>query len=150
MHKKISLLIVIVLSSVLLVAQKHPVEISSGNLVAGVTSDGIISIKSVKKNKLDFPVKIFTSLEGCETKGEVISAQKPGGVIEYKRELRNRTSGLTCTLTERFRPGKDGFHCEIEIAGKGEPWTTEITTGIDYKAGASSRIWAPWGDPQNQ
>jgi hypothetical protein len=148
MLKRTSLLILIVLSSALLVAQKNTVDISSGNLVAGVTSDGIISIKSVKKDKLDFPVKIFTSLEGCDTKGEVISAQKPGGVIEYKRELRNRTSGLTCTLTERFSPGKDGFHCEIEIAGKGEPWTTEITTGIDYRAGASSRIWAPWGDPR--
>jgi hypothetical protein len=51
-------------------------------------------------------------------------------------------------LTERFKPGKDGFHCEIEIAGSGAPWTAEITTCINYKAGSLSHIWAPWGDPR--
>jgi len=123
-------------------------KIKSGNLEAEITPDGIQSIISLNNTNLNWPVNIFTTLDGCESVDDVESMNLPGNVIEYKRELRNINSGSLCTLTERFIPAQEGFRCEIEISGSGEPWTTTISTVINYKPGVSSRIWAPWGDPR--
>lgn len=121
-------------------------RIKAGNIEAEITPDGIQLIRSLNDTNVKWPVSIFTTLEGCELVDDVESLNLPGNVIEYKRELRNINSGSLCTLTERFIPAQEGFRCEIEISGSGEPWTTTISTVINYKPGVSSRIWAPWGD----
>lgn len=123
-------------------------KIKSGNLEAEITSEGIQSIISLNDTNVKWPVKIFTTLDGCEIVNEVKSLRLPGDGIEYIRLLRNKNTGLSCTLIERFIPAEEGFRCEIEVSGSGEPWTTTISTVISYKPGVSSRIWAPWGDPR--
>jgi hypothetical protein len=145
---KISLFILLLYTSVLSDAQEKPFEIRSGNLVAGVTSAGLISLKEIDKSKFSWPVKITTTLDYCMASSEVTTAKLPEGGIENQRMVKNTTNGLSCTLIERFKPAKDGYHCEIEIYGTGEPWTTTIKTEIIYKAAGSSCIWAPWGDPR--
>ena len=102
-------------------AQKHPFQINAGNVVAGVTGDGIVSLRAVKQNKFQYPVKIFTSLEGCETEGEPVEKPLPDEGIEFVRLLKNNTTNSSCTLIERFNPGKGYIHYEIEIKGTGAP-----------------------------
>jgi hypothetical protein len=146
MQSKISLAIAFLFMYVLTNAHGQPVEIRSGTLLARVTSEGLISLEEVNDNAFSWPVKIFTVLEGCETTGEVISVQLSDSSIENKRLLKNYESGFSCYLTERFKPSGNYIHCEIEIHGTGKPWTTEITTSINYKARNNTSVWAPWGD----
>ena len=107
MQKKTSLFIVFVLYFTYLCAQEPPFEIRATNLVTGITSEGIISLKAVSTGKFNWPVNIFNTLEGCETIGDVTSVRLPGKGIEYKRLLKNKATGRSCTLTERFKPGKE-------------------------------------------
>lgn len=123
-------------------------KIRSGNLEAELTSSGIQIFNSLKDINAGWPIEIYTCLDECEPVGEVKSAMLPGEGIEIEKLIRVRSTGLSCTLIERFKPVKDGFHCEIEITGSGEPWTIPINTVINYKPNNSSRIWAPWGDPR--
>jgi hypothetical protein len=148
MRKFYLLIILYIVSSCLPSAQELRVEIRSGNLIAGFTSEGLVSLREVNGNQFRWPVKAFTSLEGCKTDGEVQSVRLAGGGIEYRRQMKNPETGMSCFLTERFKPGDNSLSCEIEILGTGEPWTTAITTGISYHAGPNSRMWAPWGDPR--
>jgi hypothetical protein len=148
MKNKTSFFIAFLLVAVLTVIQGQPAEIRSGNLIAGITSEGLISLKEINAPQFSWPVKIFTILKGCETTGEVISIQLSDGSIENRRLLKNYNSGFSCYLTERFKPSGNNIRCEIEIHGTGKPWTTKITTAINYHAGSKSSIWAPWGDPR--
>jgi hypothetical protein len=102
----------------------------------------------LKDIKTGWPVEISTNLDGCEPVGDVKSTRLTGDGIEFKKLLRNKITRSSCTFIERFTSAKEGFHCEIEITGSGEPWTIPISTVINYKPGISSRIWAPWGDPR--
>lgn len=129
-------------------AQNHPYKINAGNVAASVTTEGIVSLRAITYNKFQYPVKIFTSLEGCEIDGEIISERLINKGIKYTRLLKNRTMGTSCILIERFSPSKEGIHYEIEIKGTGKPWTSSIKTNISYIVGNSSRIWVPWGDPR--
>lgn len=144
----ILLLLNYVLFSFSLSAQNSSFIINSESISAGITTKGIVSLQTVTHTKFNFPVNIFTSLEGCEVQGEIKTILLTGKGIEYKRSLKNKITNESCNLTERFTSGTDGIHCEIEIAGAGKPWTTKIQTNIGYKASESSKIWAPWGDPR--
>ena len=148
MQNKISSLIVFVLISVISACHQQPVDIRSGNLIAGITSEGLTSLQESDSSHFNWPVRIFTSLEGCETSGEIKSVKLSEGGMEYTRSMKNHESGFSANLTERFKPAGNSLHCEIEIKGTGEPWTTAISTQIQYQADSSSRIWAPWGDPR--
>jgi hypothetical protein len=146
MKKNFFVLIGFALTSLFSSGQNRPFNITSGNLTAGVTAEGVVSIQAVKNNKFNFPVKIFNTLEGCELDGEVTSAPLAGKGIEYNRLLINKTTNVSCILTERFSPGIEGIHCEFEIRGTGKPWTAMISTNIAYGANEVSQVWAPWGD----
>lgn len=104
----------------------------------------------VKENQFNYPVKVFTSLEGCKTEGEITSKQLPGKGFEYTRLMKNNTRNVSCSLTEKFIPSKEGIHCEIEIRGSGAPWTTAIKTNINYAATKSSRFWTAWSDTRRK
>jgi hypothetical protein len=145
MKKCLLLILVYSIVSFYASAQNKQNKIVSRKLSALVTQDGLVSLKEAS-NKYTFPVRINTSLEGCETIGEVSSKLLPGNGIENKRLLKNKTTGSSCIFTERFKPAENGLHCEIEICGTGDPWSTTIKTAVLYKAGEFSKIWAPWGD----
>lgn len=142
----ISSLAFLIMFCQLINAQDKSFQIGPGNFAAGVTPQGNVVLQSVEPNNQIIPLKIFTSLEGCETEGAITTNTLPGKGLEYHRLLKNKTTNNSCRLNERYTPTKDGVHYEMEISGTGSPWTTKIKTNIGYKAGRSSRIWAPWGD----
>jgi hypothetical protein len=148
MKNRISFFIILLFNSAFVYAQEKQFEVTAGNLKAGVTSGGLISLSEVNGNGFTWPLRISASLKGCETSGESEFVRQSGGGIAVKRWVKDSKSGFSAYLTERFIPAGGSIHCEIEITGTGEPWTTEITTVINFRAGASSRIWIPWGDPR--
>ncbi len=70
--------------------------------------------------------------------------------MEFSKKLVHEESGNQCVLVERFLPTKDSIRWEIEIRGEGGPWTTSIETRLSYAAGAKSRFWTTWGDPDDR
>jgi hypothetical protein len=148
MKTRISLFILLLFISVLSYAQEKQFTIAAGNLKAGVTAEGLISLSDLQGNGFRWPLRISASLKGCETTGQSEFEKLSDGGIAIKRLVKNSKSGFSAYLTERFVPAGGSIRCEIEITGTGEPWTTEISTGISFRAGTSSRIWIPWGDPR--
>ena len=144
-----------ILSLIWLIVPSQPIfaqtrlhQLGNGNFSVGITSEKNLLLGSEKANKQTIPLKIVSALDGCETEGDVSSKQLPNNGIEYSRLLRNKATSSGCKMTERYTPTKAGVHYEMEIAGTGSPWTTKIKTNIGYKAGETSQIWAPWGDPR--
>jgi len=86
-----------------------------------------------------------TLLTGCVNQGDVAAAKVGGGGMEFRKSL----SGLdgSCALVERFIPKKDSIRWEIEILGAGSPWSTAISTRLDWPATANTRFWTAWSDP---
>ncbi len=129
-----------------IIAQDKRINIGPGNFTSGITSEQNVTLQSAETNQQSIPVKIFTSLEGCETEGAITSQNLPGKGIQYSRLLKNKSTNNSCRLTERYTPTKNGVHYEMEISGTGTPWSTKIKTNIGYNAHETSRIWAAWGD----
>ncbi|MFA5817296.1 MAG: alpha-L-fucosidase [Bacteroidales bacterium] len=124
-------------------AQGPVYQVSSDNLTATVTSQGIQSI-TIGSGKLNYPVEAITQLEGCKTVGRIGTKALPGGGIELTRNLIREKTKERCTLVERFLPAGETIRWEIEIRGAGEPWTTQIQSGIRWPATEESRFWAPY------
>lgn len=127
-------------------AQEKTVHIGTGKFAVGITSQGNVALQQVETIRRSIPVKLFTTLDGCETEGKITTKTLPGKGLEYHRLLKTKNMNKGCQLTERYTPTRDGVHYEMEISGTGSPWTTKIKTNIACKVGESSRIWAPWGD----
>jgi hypothetical protein len=146
--RKILVVLINILFSFSISAQNNSNKINSGALSAETSENGLVSLQTLKNPKFNFPVNIFTSIEGCEVQGDVTTIRVSGNIIKYKKLLKNNSTGSSCYLTERFTQGKNSIHCDIQINGTGTPWTAKIQTNIVYKATKSSGIWAPWGDPR--
>ena len=89
-----------------------------------------------------------TRLGGCKPAGETVVKQLAGGGYAFTRTLAD-AQGHRATATDRFTPTKDSIRWEVEIFAEGPPWTTEITTQLNYPATAATRFWTAWSDPEH-
>ena len=113
------------------------VELSANGEIAGVTAGGR-EINATGR----------TRLEGCTQAGAAKAEKLSGGAVEFTRTLKDSASGRTVTVVDRFKPGKDdSVRWEIEVVSEGEPWTTPITTELNYPATSATRFWTAWADP---
>ncbi len=113
------------------------VKLSADGEIVGVTAGG-----------RQINVSGRTSLDGCTQVGAAKAEQLSGGAVEFTRTLRDSASGRTLTVVDRFKPGEDdSVRWEIEVASDGEPWTTPITTELNYPATSATRFWTAWSDP---
>ncbi|MGV8092587.1 MAG: hypothetical protein AB2L24_12070 [Mangrovibacterium sp.] len=127
-------------------AQGSKYKISTDKITAHVTQQGL-SLREIN-SKLISPVFVSSGLEGCQVTGEAAFKEIPGNGVECVRFFKSTKDGASGVLTERFLSRKDYIHCEIEIKGNGEPWTTAIKTDIGYDAEQSSGFWTAWADPR--
>lgn len=88
-----------------------------------------------------------TRLAACEMVGDVQSRALDGGMLEYGRLLRHK-DGHECHLVERFTLTNAGIRWDIEILGKGAPWSTAINTQLTWKNADALTWWTTWGDPR--
>lgn len=122
-------------------------KVTSDNVVATITSEGVQSIR-IKNQNLTLPVQSLVHLEGCEISGEASLRKTKDGAVEIERTLVKSGTKDQCTLTERFMPERETVRWELTVVGAGKPWTTKICSGIKWPVNETSRFWAPWSDPR--
>ena len=84
-------------------------------------------------------------LLGCG-EGEISVRSLPTGGMEFNRTVTNPAG--ECCLTERFIPMNTSIRWEMEIAGKGAPWTTPIISQFRWPETKTARFWTAWDDPE--
>ena len=89
-----------------------------------------------------------TRLGGCQPVGETAVKPVAGGGYTFTRTFSD-AQGHRATVTDRFAPTKDSIRWEVEIAGGGPSWTTEIATQLNYPATTATRFWTAWSDPEH-
>ena len=87
-----------------------------------------------------------TKLADCIITDRIESRVLNNGTKEFRKNLRHKKNGKQCVLIERFTPTKDGLHWEFEIIGKDAPWTTAITTQLEWQNTDGLSWWTAWGD----
>ena len=128
---------------------KAAYEVRSPAISAQISADGALVGLTLGGGKIERIVAGNTELGGCRVQGEV-AARKLDGGVEFAKQLVHKASKNRCVMVERFLPTNDSIRWEIEIRGEGGPWTTSIETRLNYTAGAESRFWTTWGDPDDR
>ena len=82
-------------------------------------------------------------------RGTVAVKSLDGGGYAFTRKLADAQNHQT-TLTERFTLTKDSVRWEVQIISDDQPWTTTISTRLNYPATDESRFWTSWGDPDDK
>ena len=129
------------------VADSSPAYTVNGKAIAvKLSADGEIVGATAGSRQIN--VSGRTSLDGCTQVGAAKAEQLSDRAVEFTRTLRDSASGRTLTVVDRFKPGEDdSVRWEIEVASDGEPWTTPITTELNYPATSATRFWTAWSDP---
>ncbi len=112
-----------------------------------VSGSGEISrIEFTGKNQAR-EVRALSSLADCKPEGKIRVIRKVTQ-ISFKQKWVSLSTGNSCTLTNRFSPGKGSVKWEIEITGIKGTWSTPIETRLIYPDSAKAKIWTAWGDPR--
>ena len=98
---------------------------------------------------IDGKLTAQTQLGGCSVIGETQGKRLSPTTVELTRELRQASSGNTCTVAERFISTGDSVRWEIELVSKDASWTTDIVTELNYPASPATRFWTAWSDPDH-
>ena len=125
-------------------------RVSSAGLTVRLSADGEIVGVVMGDRKLERRVHGATRLSGCETQGNVSARKLAKGGMEFERTVASPKLGRKCQLVERFLPAKNSVRWEIEIRSDGEPWTTAISTRLQYPEIADRTFWTAWSDPEHR
>jgi hypothetical protein len=87
-----------------------------------------------------------TRLAGCRMVGKPQVTTLRNGGMEFRKNFEHGDGGHACLLVERFTPAAHGLRWEIEIQGRGKPWTTAIETRLEWKGADGLTWWTAWGD----
>jgi hypothetical protein len=90
-----------------------------------------------------------TLLDSCYSVDQVVVKSLNGVGYEFTRKLTD-AQDHQATLTERFTPTMNSVRWEVEIISDNKPWTTAISTQLNYPVTKESRFWTSWGDPDDK
>jgi len=125
-------------------------KVRARGLTIELSEQGQIVGASFDKRTLRRLVQGGTVLAGCTNVGQVTSRKWMGGEVEFTRTLRRIVSGRSLTVVDSFKPAGESVRWETQITSDGEPWTTDITTELDYPATPATRFWTAWSDPEHK
>ena len=109
---------------------------------ANFSSRDSVGKLELNTNLNDLPVKMFTCLDGCRSISEVHMKRLINGV-ELSKTVQD-SSGNQCVVVDRFIENNDTIIWEVEIHGKGAPWTFPIETVVEYSSTVNSTFWTSW------
>lgn len=122
-------------------------EFQIQGMVLSINASGEINRIGFSANKQVREVRALTRLTGCEPAGRV-KITRSQDQVSFRRKWVSNSTGNSCILTDRFRPGKGSIRWEIEITGLEGPWTTPIESRLIYPDSVNAKFWTAWGDPR--
>ena len=129
---------------------KKQFEVRAPGLVVELSGDGQIVGVDLGGKNLHRNLLGGTALVGCRAKAVSAGQELPGGGVEFTRSLTWPSEDKACMLVERFLPAPTSVRWEIEIRGSGEPWSTGISTRLQYPAAKNVLFWTSWSDPEHR
>jgi hypothetical protein len=123
--------------------------IRTGTMLLTVSSNGRITSIAKTDGTWMRIASGNTNLDGCTetTKISVRKTERNG--IEFTKHFISDSTGVHCTVTERFTPDSVSIRWDVEIEGDEKPWTTGISTVMEFPDTAGARFWTTWGDPNH-
>lgn len=146
-----ALMIVLVLMGIpfgISAQQNEGYTIKTKALTLGLSGEGIVTRIWFGKNTVPRELNAYTDIGGNKLKGKVISRRLRNGGVEFQKTLENDSLQTSCTLIERFIPTGNSIRWEIAVHGNGQAQGGQVRSVFNYPVAASSRFWAPWGQPQ--
>jgi hypothetical protein len=125
-------------------------EVATPGISVELSADGQIVGVALGQKKLHRAVRGRTSLARCRAQGKTLSKKLDGGGLEFTRTLTCPSQNQHCRVVERFLPTPTSIRWEVGIRGAACPWTTNITTALQYPVTDESRFWTAWSDPEHR
>jgi len=88
----------------------------------------------------------MTVLNGCRIQDDVKTRSLPEKGIEFTKTLIREDDSHTFNIAERFLPENGSIRWEIDIIDQGRPWSTKISTQLNYPVEKGVTFWCPWAD----
>ena len=117
------------------------VKLSESGEIVGISLGGEHATRNVRGG---------THLAGCRHIGPTIVTPLDGGGFKFMYSLASENPRRECLLVERFVPTQDSVRWEIAIRGTGGPWTTAVSTQLQYPHADSCSFWTAWSDPDHR
>jgi hypothetical protein len=120
------------------------------NIEVGISNNGQVIGVLLGAKGLRWNLAGSTELAGCRVEGRIESTRKKGGIVSFKKHLTCDADGMPrkVTLSESFFPTKDSVRWEIDLAGHGQPCSTDIETRLRIPQDGTRKLWTTWGDPR--
>jgi hypothetical protein len=125
-------------------------EVATHGIAVELSAEGQIVGVILGDKKLQRGLRGSTSLAHCSAQGKAMCKRLGGGGLEFSRTLTCPAQRQSCQVVERFQPTGASIRWEVEIRGDAGPWTTNISTVLQYPATDESRFWTAWSDPDNR
>ncbi len=122
-------------------------KVASPSITVQLAEDGDITGLEVGGERMG--VRGLTRLAGCQIAGKAVATELPGGGLAVSRKLTG-PQNHSCTVTERFTPGRESIRWEVEINSPDEPWTTAVITRLACGTPEHLRCWTGWSDPEGR
>lgn len=113
-------------------------ELTSAGKVAGIT----LGNKNIRCN-----LRCETVLSNCILQDSITTREMDTGAVEFSG-IYIDTQGNSCKRIERFIPTDSSVRWELDIIGLTDPWSTAISTRLQWPATSHTRFWTAWSDPQ--
>ncbi len=117
-------------------------SVRTAGLTLMLSERGEVSRAILGRTEHDFAGRL--RLLGC-TEGKTTATRLSNGGMEFDR-ITTGSAG-ECRVTERFIPTGSSIRWEVEIAGKGAPWSTPIISQFRWPETKNSLFWTAWDDP---
>ena len=123
--------------------------IRSGTLELTLSPNGRLTEAASTNGSWKRTIHGHTSLDGCREAPDVRTRKTADNGVEVVRQYVSDSTRNGGTIIERFAPDSNSIRWEVEIEGDANPWTTGITTTVEFPDTAGARFWTTWGDPNH-
>jgi hypothetical protein len=131
-------------------SQQTTLSVRAPGITVGLSPEGTLVGINLADGRLARAVRGCTRLKDLYVQGEVAVKRLENGGVQFTRNLASDKSGRKCVLIDRFLPTNNSVRWEVEIRATGEPWTTTISTELQYPNAAASSFWTAWSDPDHK
>lgn len=121
--------------------------VSSPAIRVKLSSDGQITSVDLGPTRTMHHVLGQTVIQGCSIEGQVKGAKLENGGVRFAKHLKCQEDGShELLLVEEFLPTQDSIRWQIQLEGKGSPWSTAIETRLKWLDLKGAQFWTTWGD----